>query len=90
LATGGNEAWTIILALRRPTAVPNVGRREVLVSRRASRVCSSGIAMPIARGIIGRSIKKYVSNVLPSYATRRCSRILRPRRIAPSASYQCR
>ena len=39
---------------------------------------------------IGRDTRKYVSNVLPSYMTRLCSRTHRPRRIVPFASYPCR
>ena len=38
------------------------------VSRRARRVCSSGIVTPIARRIIGRIIKKNANDVLPKYA----------------------
>ena len=39
--------------------------------RHASRVCSIGTATPIVNGIIGGSIRKNASNVLPSYMTRR-------------------
>jgi len=69
--------------------VPIAARKEAPVSRRASRVCLSSIAMPIARGIIGRSINQYANDVLPRYTTRRCSRVLRLKRTVPSASYQC-
>ena len=47
--------------------MPTAAKREVLVSSHVSRVCSSGTAMPIARGIIGRNIKKNASNGQPSY-----------------------
>jgi hypothetical protein len=60
-----------------------------LVSRRVNRACSSGIAMPIARKIIGRSTKQIVNNVPPSYAMRRYSRTLRPRKNVQFVSYQC-
>jgi hypothetical protein len=53
------------------------------ISRRVGCVCSSGTATLIARGIIGRSIKNYVSNVPPSYAMRRYSRTHRPRKTCP-------
>jgi hypothetical protein len=65
-------------------------QKGALVSRRASHVCSSGIATLIANGIIGRSTKKNANYVPPSYMTRRCSRTLRPRRTVPFAFYQCR
>ena len=71
------------------SAVPSVVRREALVSRRARRVSMSSIATLIVKGIIGRSIKNHVNVVLPSYATRCCSKIHRQRRTVPFASYQC-
>ena len=43
-------------------------QERVSVSRHVSLVCSSNIAMLIARRIIGQCIKKIVNNVLPSYA----------------------
>ena len=73
----------------RQTNVPSAVRREALVSRHARRVSTSSIATPSARGIIGRSIKNHVNVVLPSYATRCCSKIHRQRRTVPFASYQC-
>ena len=42
----------------------------LLVSRHVRLVCSSSIATPSARGIIGRSIKHSANNVLPSNAIR--------------------
>jgi len=61
------KSWTIILAMRqRPHAVPSAAMMGALVSRRVSRVCSSSIATPIAKGIIGRSIKKTANDELPS------------------------
>ena len=39
--------------------MPNAARRGALVSRRVRRVNSSGIATPSAKGIIGRSTRKY-------------------------------
>jgi hypothetical protein len=83
------EAWT--MAVRRSSAVPiAVAWQEgALVSRHASPVCSSSIAMLNARGIIGRGIRKYANIVLPNYAMRRCSRTHRPRKTVPSAFYRC-
>ena len=92
VASQYSRTWPInILAMRRPTAVPTAAlwQEGALVSRHVNHVCSSGIATPIANGIIGRSTKKSVNNVPPSYTTRRCSRTLRPRRTVPFASYQC-
>jgi len=56
--------------------------------RRASRVFKLSIATLFARRIIDQGIN-YVRNVPPNYAMRRCSRILRPRKTAQSASFQC-
>ena len=77
----------------RQAAVPIAARKrrgEVpLVSRHVRLVCSSSIATPSARGIIGRSIKHSANNVLPSNAMRPSSRTHRSRRIVPFASYRC-
>ena len=62
-------------------------QKGALVSRHVSRVCSSGTATPIVRGITGRSIKKSAKNMPLKYMMRRCSRTQRPRRTVPSASY---
>ena len=70
-------------------AAPSAVRKGGSVSRRASRVCSSSIVTPNVRRSIGRSIKRYVRNGPPSYATRRCSRSLHQRRTVQFASYQC-
>ena len=74
IRTWGGRAlimW-IIEAVRRLTVAPSAARRGVtiLFSRRASHVCSSSTAIQHVKGIIGRSTKNYVSNVLPSYVTR--------------------
>ena len=42
------------------------------------------------KGIIGRRTKSNAKDVLSNYATRPCSRTLRPKRTVPFASYQCR
>ena len=60
--------------------------RGVSISRRASRVCSSSIATPRARGSIGRGIKK---TCLHAHFTFTYSRIQRRRRIVQSVSCQC-
>jgi len=52
-------------------------------------VCSSSIATPNVKGIIGRRIRNNANNAPPSYATRRCSRTHRRRRTVPFASCQC-
>ena len=67
----GTTALSLVKEVHEPNqrllAVPIAARmEEALFSRRASRVCASGIAMLIARGIIGRSIKKSASNVQPA------------------------
>jgi hypothetical protein len=71
-------------------AVPIVVPRGTLVSRCVNHVCSSSIATLNVKGIIGRSTNNFANNVQPSYATWRYSRTLRPRKIVPSAFYQCR
>ena len=48
-------------------------QERVSVSRHVSPACSSGIAMLIAKGIIGQRIKKYASDVPLSYVMRSCS-----------------
>jgi hypothetical protein len=75
-------------SLCRQAAALSVGR-EASVSRCVRLAWSPSIAAPNARINIGQRIKKYVSNVPRSYATRRYSRTHRPRRTVPSAFYQC-
>jgi hypothetical protein len=66
--------------MRPSTAALSAALQGALVSSHVSRVCLSGIAMPIVNEIIGRSTRNSANNVLPSSTTRRCSRTHRRKR----------
>ena len=87
----GIGIWRWRLRWRQWTAVPTAAawQEETLVSRRVSCACLSSTATLPVKGVIGRNIKNTENDVQPKYATRRCSRTLRPRRTVPFASCRC-